>query len=84
MTWKNENTTTAPPDFGKVDSPASEEDEGIMGGSTVEETSLAHEVMAVIAPWTEPFIGYLLYNKMPDDQTEARRIIHQSKAYRGP
>ena len=31
----------------------------IIGGSTTEITPSAHLIMAVIAPWTEPFLAYL-------------------------
>ena len=30
-----------------------------IGGSTIEITQSAHEIMAIIAPWTEPFLSYL-------------------------
>ena len=43
-------------------------------------TSSAQEVMAVIAPWTEPFLAYLLRQELPADQTKARHIIRRSKA----
>jgi hypothetical protein len=48
----------------------------------VEITSSAHEVLAIIAPWTEPFLAYLLRQELPADQTEARRIVRRSKAYK--
>jgi hypothetical protein len=38
--------------------------------------------MAVIASWTEPLLAYLLRQELPEDQTEARRIIRRSKAYK--
>jgi hypothetical protein len=38
--------------------------------------------MAVIAPWTEPLLAYLLHKELPEDQTNTRRIIRQSKAYK--
>ena len=38
--------------------------------------------MAVIAPWTEPLLAYLLRKELPDNQTDSRRIIRQSKAYK--
>jgi ribonuclease HI len=62
--------------------PIIESDKGIIGGSELEETSSAHEVMAVIAPWTEPFLAYLLCQKLPNDRTKARRIIRRSKTYK--
>ncbi|XP_020154709.1 uncharacterized protein [Aegilops tauschii subsp. strangulata] len=57
-------------------------DDDIIDDSTIEETVSAHEVMAIIAPWTEPFLAYLLRKELPDDQTEARRIIRCSKSYK--
>ena len=38
--------------------------------------------MAIIAPWTEPFLAYLTRQELPEDQNEARRIVRRSKAYR--
>ena len=38
--------------------------------------------MAVIAPWTEPFLAYINRKELPEDQNEARRIVRRSKAYK--
>ena len=38
--------------------------------------------MAVIAPWTEPFLAYLNRRELPEDQNEARCIVGCSKAYK--
>ena len=38
--------------------------------------------MAVIAPWTEPFLAYLLRQELPEDHNEARCIVRRSKAYK--
>ena len=38
--------------------------------------------MAVIAPWTEPFLAYLTRQELPKDQNEARCIVRRSKAYK--
>ena len=38
--------------------------------------------MAVIAPWTEPFLAYLTRQELSDDQNEVRCIVRRSKAYR--
>ena len=38
--------------------------------------------MAVIAPWTEPFLAYLIRQELPEDQNDARCIVRRSKAYR--
>jgi hypothetical protein len=59
-----------------------ESDDGISGGSTIEETTSTDEVLAVIAPWTEPFLAYLIRKELPEDQIEARRLVRQSKAYK--
>ena len=37
--------------------------------------------MAIIAPWTEPFLAYLTRQELPEDQNEARCIVRRSKAY---
>ena len=38
--------------------------------------------MAVITPWTEPFLAYLTRQELPEDQNEARCIVRRSKAYK--
>ena len=38
--------------------------------------------MAIIAPWTEPFLAYLTRQELPEDQNEARCIVQRSKAYK--
>ena len=38
--------------------------------------------MAVIAPWTEPFLAYLNRWELPEDQNEARCIVRRSKTYK--
>ena len=38
--------------------------------------------MAIIAPWTEPFLAYLNRQELPEDQNEARCIVRHSKAYK--
>ena len=38
--------------------------------------------MAVIAPWTEPFLAYINRKELPEDQNEARRIVRRSTAYK--
>lgn len=54
---------------------------GIMGGSGLEVTSLAHEITVVITSWTEPILDYLLRKELPEDHIEARRIIQRATAY---
>ena len=38
--------------------------------------------MAVIAPWTEPFLAYLTRQELPEDHNEAHYIVRRSKAYK--
>ena len=38
--------------------------------------------MAVIAPWTEPFLANLNRRELPEDQNEARCIMRRAKAYK--
>ena len=45
-------------------------------------TPSAHLIMAVIAPWTEPFLAYLNRKHLPEDKNEARCIVRRSKAYK--
>ena len=54
----------------------------IIGGSATEITPSAHTIMAVIAPWTEPFLAYLTRQELSEDQNEARCIVQRSKAYK--
>ena len=54
----------------------------IIGGSATEITPSIHLIMAVIAPWTEPFLAYFNRKELPEDQNEARRIVRRSKAYK--
>ena len=53
VVWEGEssNTSTDP------NTPPDSEPSDTIGGSATEITSSAHEIMAVIAPWTEPFLG---------------------------
>ena len=53
-----------------------------IGGSATEITPSTHVIMAIIAPWTEPFLAYLTRQELPKDQNEARCIVRRSKAYR--
>src|SRR3954462_3681327 len=69
----NSPDTTAQPDADQSD---------IIGGSSTKITPSVHVIMAVIAPWTEPFLAYLTRQELPEDQNEARCIVRRSKAYR--
>ena len=53
-----------------------------IGGPATKITPSAHVIMAIIAPWTEPFLAYLTRQELPEDQNEARCIVQRSKAYR--
>ena len=55
----------------------------IIGGSATEITSSAHVIMAVITPWTEPFLAYLTRQELPEDPNEARYIVQRSKGLQG-
>ena len=54
----------------------------VIGGSATEITPSAHVIMAVIAPWTEPFLSYLTRQELPEDPNEARCTVRRSKAYK--
>ena len=78
MLWQGENDNTSPepnitPDPGKTE---------VVGGSATEITPSAHLIMAVIAPWTKPFLAYLNRKELHEDQNEARCIVRRSKAYK--
>ena len=78
MVWQGESGNTSPD---LIITPDSEHTD-IIGGSATEITPSAHLIMAVIAPWTEPFLSYLNRRELPEDQNEARRIVRGSKAYK--
>jgi hypothetical protein len=67
MVWQADNITSESNDTGRVTPPRTVEDEDIIGGSAIQETASAHEVMAVIAPWTKPLLAYLLRKELPED-----------------
>ena len=46
------------------------EQSDIIGGSADEITPSAHEIMAVIAPWTKPFLAYLNRQELPRTKTK--------------
>lgn len=60
---------------------AIEPDNGITGGSELELTYSAHEIMAVIASWIEPIMAYQLRKELPEDRIEARQIIRRAAPY---
>ena len=71
VAWEVESGTISPTPKTTPDSEPSH----IIGGSVTEITSLAHEIMVVIAPWTEPFLAYLNRQELPEDQNEACCIV---------
>ena len=54
--WEEESGNNNP----EPTAPPNTEHSDIIGGSANEITPSAHEIMAVIAPWTEPFLAYLI------------------------
>ena len=38
--------------------------------------------MAIIAPWTKPYLAYLNRQELSEDPNEARCIVRRSKAYK--
>ena len=55
VVWQGESTNSNPDPNTIPDS----ENTNIIGGSATEIIPSAHLIMAVIAPWTEPFLAYL-------------------------
>ena len=77
--WQGESSNTS---SDPIIPPNSEHNTDIIRGSATEITPLAHLIMAVIAPRTEPFLAYLNRQELPEDQNEARCIVLRSKAYK--
>ena len=76
--WEEESGNNNP----EPTTPPNIEHSDTIGGLANEITPSAHEIMAVIAPWTEPFLAYLIRKELPEDQNEARYIVRRSKAYK--
>ena len=76
--WEEESGNNNP----EPTTPPNTEHSDTIGGLANERTPLAHEIKAVIAPWTEPFLAYLIRQELPEDQNEARCIVRRSKAYK--
>ena len=77
--WQGEGGNTS---LDPIIPPDSEHNTDIIRGSATEITPSAHLIMAVIAPWTEPFLAYLNRRELLEDQNEARCIVRRSKAYK--
>ncbi|KAK1630900.1 hypothetical protein QYE76_005215 [Lolium multiflorum] len=43
--------------------------------------SPAREVMVIIPAWTQPFLDYLIDQKLPEDEVLARQIIRRARSY---
>ncbi|KAK1682323.1 hypothetical protein QYE76_043171 [Lolium multiflorum] len=43
--------------------------------------SPAKEVMVIIPAWTQPFLDYLIDQKLPEDEVLARQIIRRARSY---
>ena len=71
VVWEGETSNNSPDPTAMPDT----EHSNIIGGSATEITSSAHVIMAVIAPWTEPFLAYLTRQELPEDQNEAHCIV---------
>ena len=71
VVWEGETDNTSP-DPNTTPDP---EHSDVIGGSAIETMQSTHEIMAVIAPWTEPFLAYLTRQELPEDQNEARCIV---------
>ena len=69
--WEEESGNSNP----EPTAPPNMEHSDTVGGSANEITPSAHEIMAVIASWTEPFLAYLTRQELPEDQNEARCIV---------
>jgi hypothetical protein len=42
----------------------------------------SEEVMVVEVTWMQPYLAYMMNKELPENQVEARRIAHRSKAFR--
>ena len=78
VVWEGESGNTST----DSNTPPDSEPSDTIGGSATEITSSAHEIMVVIAPWTEPFLAYLNRQELPEDQNAAHCIVRRSKAYK--
>ena len=78
VAWEGEPANNSPDPATPLDAEQSD----TIGGSANEITPSAHVIMAVIAPWTEPFLAYLTRQELPEDENEAHYIVRRSKAYK--
>ena len=75
VVWEGEPNNNSPNPTALPDTEYSD----TIGGSANEITPSAHVIMAVIAPWTEPFLAYLTRQELLEDQNEARCIVRDPK-----
>ena len=73
--WEEESGNNKP----EAATPNDTEQFDINGDSAAKITPSAHDIMAVIAPWTEPSLAYLLRQELPEDQNEARCRCHNRR-----
>ena len=59
--WQDASSNTNP----DPNTPRAELNQDVIGDSNMEITPSAHEIMAVIAHWTEPFLAYLKRQELP-------------------
>ena len=71
VVWEGEPNNNSPDPTALPDTEHSD----TIRGSANEITPSAHIIMAVIAPWTEPFLAYLTRRELLEDQTEAHCIV---------
>ena len=71
VVWEGETGNNSPDPATTPDPEQSD----VIGGSATEITPSTHVIMAVIAPWTEPFLAYLNRQELPEDPNEARCIV---------
>ena len=63
VVWEGETGINSPDPATTPD----HEHSDVIEGSATEITPSAHVIMAVIAPWTEPFLAYLTRQELPED-----------------
>ncbi|SPT18539.1 unnamed protein product [Triticum aestivum] len=78
VVWEGETGNNSPDPATTIDTEHSD----VIGGSATEITPSAHVIVAVNAPWTEPFLAYLTRQELPEDPNEAHCIVRRSKAYK--
>ena len=75
ISWEGESGNNSPD---TTTLPLTEHSDTV-GGSANETTPSAHTIMAVIAPWTEPFLAYLTRQELPEDNLQVHRIWRRTR-----